>query len=304
MGIAKKFLSFVEIRTKLASVIPFSAALAYSFYLTDRINLHGSLIYFVAAMLFDMPVTAINNYLDNREARTAQHFSHSVSLAIIFAMLVPAGVLGLYIAFTYGLAVLFAGVFCFVAGIAYTFGPAPISKSPYGEAVSGFVQGFLIMFIVVSINTPDLHLTNIYIENLVLRIDFHVPNMLTLGLVSLPAVCCISNIMLANNTCDLEADKNTRYTMARHIGRKNSLRLFAGIYIVAYLSILASVILRAVPILCLASLATIWPVQANVRIFFREQVKPETFSLSIKNFLLIMLPFILTMFLGAILERG
>ncbi|MCL2609196.1 MAG: hypothetical protein FWD94_04750, partial [Treponema sp.] len=162
----------------------------------------------------------------------------------------------------------------------------------------------LIMFIVVSINTPGLHLANVYIEGQILRIDFNLPNMLALGLVSLPAVCCISNLMVANNTCVLEADKNTRYTMARHIGRKNSLRLFAGLYVIVYLAILTSVILRAAPILCLVSLATIWPVLTNVRVFFRKQIKSETFSVSVKNFLLIMLPFILTMFLGAILERG
>jgi len=304
MKTLKTFFSFVEIQTKLASVMPFLAGLAYAFHLFGAISIRSSLIYLAAALLFDMAVTAINNYMDRRETKTAPHFSRAASLAIIFAMIAAAGAFGLYLARLHGPAVLLAGMLCFAAGIAYTYGPAPISKSPYGEAVSGFVMGFVIMFIVVSINAPALPMVDIAFLHQwrVMSIYVNWGNLLALGLVSLPAVCSIANIMLANNICDLEADRETRYTMARHIGARNALRLFACLYAVAYLAVLAATLLRIAPLWCLAALATAWPVGKNVRAFFLRQAKPDTFSLSVKNFLLIMLPFILTLALGGFLD--
>ena len=302
MKTVKTFLSFVEIQTKLASVMPFLAALAYAFYLTGTINLRSSLIYLVAALLFDMAVTAINNHMDKRETKAAPHFSRPVSLTIIFAMAAAAGVLGLYLAYLHGLAVLLAGMICFVAGVAYTYGPAPISKSPYGEAVSGFVMGFVIMFIVVSINAPAIPMVDIMLYDWHLLIDINIANLLAFGIVTLPAICLIANIMLANNICDLEADKATRYTMARHIGIPNALALFATLNCIAYLAIAAGSALGILPLWCLITLATILPVQKNIRMFFRRQVKAETFSLAVKNFMLIMLVFTLTILLGGILS--
>jgi len=300
MKTLKTFLSFVEIQTKLASVAPFLAALAYAFHLTGSINVRSSLIYLAAALLFDMAVTAINNYMDKRETKAVPHFSRPASLIIIFAMTIFAGVLGMYLAYLHGLAVLLAGMLCFVAGIAYTYGPAPISKSPYGEAVSGFMMGAVIMFIVVSINAPSVRMIDITVNYWQVYVDIDLANLLALGLVSLPAVCTIANIMLANNICDRKADEATRYTLVRHVGLKNALYLFAGLYFIAYLAILAASVLRIVPLWCLVAMVTIWPVRENIRRFFQRQVKPDTFSLSVKNFLLIMLPFALTLLLGSI----
>ena len=301
MKTIKTFLSFVEIQTKLASVMPFLVALAYAFYLTGGIYLRNSLIYLAAAFLFDMAVTAINNYMDRRETKSVPHFSRPVSLVIIFAMATAAGVLGLYLAHLYGLALLLAGTICFVAGVAYTYGPAPISKSPYGEAVSGFVMGFVIMFIVLSVNAPTVQIVDIVFYHWHVYMDINLANLLAFGLVSLPAVCLIANIMLANNICDLEADRATRYTMARHIGVPNALALFATLNCVAYLAIVAASVLGVLPLWCLITLVTILPVQKNVRAFFRRQSKRETFSLAVKNFMLIMLALTLTILLGALL---
>ena len=300
MGTVKTFFSFVEIRTKLASVLPFFAAMAYAFHLTGSINLRDSVIYLVAALLFDMAVTAINNYIDKRETKSALHFSRAVSLAIIFAMTAAAAALGLYLAYSHGLAVLLAGIICFTAGIAYTYGPAPISKSPYGEAVSGFVMGTVIMFIVVSINAPELALADITVNDGRLNIGIDIVNLAAFALVTLPAACLIANIMLANNICDIEADRATRYTMARHIGVPNALALFATLNCTAYLAVVAAVVLGIVPVWCLAVLVTVWPVQKNIRAFFRRQVKPDTFVLSVRNFVLVMAVFTVTMAIGGI----
>ena len=71
----KSFLDFVEIRTKLATFLPFLVALAYSFYMTGRINVQSTLIYLAAALLLDMSVTAINNHFNKREEKEKPHYS-------------------------------------------------------------------------------------------------------------------------------------------------------------------------------------------------------------------------------------
>ena len=299
------FFSFVEIKTKLASVLPFLCALAYAFYLTGGLNWRSTLIFLAGDLLFDMSVTAINMHLDKRESGEKPHYPTAVSLAVIFGLIGSAAVFGLYVAYLHGLAVLLAGFVCFAAGIAYTFGPMPISKSPYGELVSGFVEGFVLMFIVTAINTPGYLIADITVSLETWRALIHLDglNLLRLALVTAPASLCIANIMLANNTCDLEIDWNRRYTMPRHIGLKNALRLYGWLYYAVYVLIAAASLTGAVPPLCLLTLATLVPVGKNIRRFREKQTKPETFPLSIMNFALITAVFTATLAAGAWLAR-
>ena len=68
-------------------------------------------------------------------------------------------------------------------------------------------------------------------------------SMIILVLIALPNMCCTSNIMLANNICDVERDvQSKRYTLPYYIGQKKALLLYYGLYGVAYLSIVLTVI--------------------------------------------------------------
>lgn len=297
----KNFLSFVEIKTKTASFIPFFTGVAYAYFINRTINVKGTVVFLIAMFLFDMAVTAINNYMDRREAGVEGHFSRSIMLVMIYSMCVPAALLGLYMTYLYGLAVLFFGCVCFAAGIGYTYGPAPISKSPYGEVVSGMIQGFCIPSLVLIINSHAGQFVRYdylhpYIDLQVNFIEF-----LKLGLAIIPLICCISNIMLANNTCDMEEDAGTRYTLPMHIGKDNALKLFSIIYCIAYLAITVASILRVVPLTCLLTLPVAVIVFKNVSEFCKKQSKPETFPLSIANFVYITVPYILCIWLGAVL---
>jgi 1,4-dihydroxy-2-naphthoate octaprenyltransferase len=63
------------------------------------------------------------------------------------------------------------------------------------------------------------------------------------------------------------------------------------------------VVFRFLSPLSLLLLVTIVPVQKNINVFFKKQVKEETFIVSIKNFILIISVHILLIFLGALLPR-
>ncbi|HPT87472.1 MAG TPA: UbiA family prenyltransferase, partial [Bacillota bacterium] len=121
------------------------------------------------------------------------------------------------------------------------------------------------------------------------------------GMLSVVPFCLTANIMLANNICDLEQDvKVNRYTLPFYLG-KNALWLFAALYYIAYLSVIAMVVAGFIPPLSLLLLVSLIPVQKNINLFFKKQKKEETFIVSIKNFLMIIILHILLIYLGSFL---
>ena len=293
----RRVYQYVEVPTKIASVIPFFTALAYCFFLNGNINIRSSLLFFVAMLLFDMTTTMINNYIDLRQAGKKGFFSRPVMLAMIFCAFLPAALIGLFLAWMHGPVFLLAGIFCFIVGISYTFGPMPISRSPYSELFSGLTMGFVLPFLVITINMPPLVLLSF--SGWEATAVFDLLGLLKFGLVCAPLVFCISNIMLANNICDFEADRDTRYTMPHHIGIKNAVRLFAVLYSFCYLVIIVACVLGLIPWSCLIVMFTIIPVFKNVKRFTKKQVKSETFILAIKNFLFLLVPYAAGLFIGS-----
>jgi 1,4-dihydroxy-2-naphthoate octaprenyltransferase len=296
-----RFFHFVEMQTKIASVMPFCAGLSYAVYVHKRINGKSAAVFFIAMLLFDMAATGINNYIDARAAKSRAHFSDAVSLGIIVFLVALSATLGLCLTRLHGMPVLAAGLVCFAAGIFYTLGPAPISRTPYGELFSGGVMGFLIPFLAFFINAPEN--TFIEIESLfpVLSLRANVFTALKLGFVSLPLACCIANIMLANNICDVDRDiKLSRFTLPYYIGHEKALRLFSFLYYAAYSAILLLSVLRIIPVFCLASLLSFIPVRKNVKLFKMKQTKSETFPLSAVNMLWVGAPYSLLILAGGI----
>jgi len=297
-GVFRRFFYFAEIPTKAASHLPFFVTLAYCYFLKHTVDVKGSVVFFIAMLLFDLSVTMINNYIDSRGTGTHGYFSRPLMLAMILLCAAPSAGIGLYLAWIYGLAFLLAGIFCFTTGIAYSFGPAPISRSPYGELLSGLTQGFVLPFLITAINAPGLVVITLDGWDAAVRLDLR--GLLMFGFACAPMIFCISNIMLANNIRDIETDRGSRYTMARHIGRENALRLFAALYAVVYIVLIIACILHAVPRLCLLVLVTAVPVFRNVKRFLGEiRQKPETFMLAVQNFIIILAPYMVCIFLGA-----
>lgn len=113
------------------------------------------------------------------------------------------------------------------------------------------------------------------------------------------AIFAISNIMLANNICDEQEDKrNNRRTAVFYFGKKVMLRVFALSYVAGYLCLIVAILIGVLPWLSILTLLSIPFVWHNVHVFFQNQVKRETFVLSVKNSVTITMFFTIAMGAG------
>jgi 1,4-dihydroxy-2-naphthoate octaprenyltransferase len=301
MAAVANFLSYVEITTKIASVFPFLVGAGYTLYRYGRLDANKTVLFFVAMLLFDLTVTALNNHIGHRQTGRKPHYTKAVSIALMLVMSGSSALLGVYLAAITDIAVLLAGLFCFAAGILYSCGPLPITRTPFGELLSGSVQGFCIPFIVLEINRP------------IVGIAFQMPGLLAveiswiealyLILAAMPLALCIANIMLANNLCDLEEDIAVqRFTLPYYIGVHHALLLYRLLYLAVYAFIAVSCVLRVVPAYTAAVLLTAIPVKKNVRRFLELQDKRQTFVMAIINFLTILVPYAICIWIGGIIR--
>ena len=286
----KDIIELVELRTKIASVIPFVVGLLYSIWTFGNFNVVNMVLFFIGMVCFDMATTVMNNLMDyvkakNETYRQEENIIGTSSLtvkqaAMIFGSLVGvATIIGIILVVRTNIILLFVGALCFVIGIFYTFGPIPISRMPLGEVLSGVTMGFGIFWIVIFLNSPEASFAWMGLEEGIL---------FKVALLSLPLVCTIANIMLSNNLCDLETDiTNHRYTLVYYIGKPTALKLYQGLYLISFIAIVLAVVFKIAPILMIGTLVVGIPVYKNIQLFIQKQEKRTTFALAIKNMLMI-----------------
>ncbi len=278
----------MEIKTKITSSLTFILTIVFLLSQGETIHWPITLLFFGGMFFFDLTTTAINNYIDSKDNGNVLGFGRKNSLLIIYVLFAISSCLGLLLAYHTDLVILVIGVICFLCGILYTYGPLPISRMPFGEFFSGFFYGVLIPFIIMYINLPKGTFVSYGLSLETISLSVQVIPLLTLLLFSIVPFALTANIMLANNICDLEKDILVkRYTLPYYIGKK-SLSLFAGLYYLTYLSVILMVLFKILSPVVLISLVTIFPVQKNIRSFFKKQVKETTFNISIINFMVIM----------------
>lgn len=299
----ERLLDYVEIRTKITSTFAFLYAAAYLFYSGQPVHWKLSLIFFAAMFLFDLATTAINNFIDSQNNAHAPHFRKKTAIAIIFMLVGVSSALGVYLVYLTDIVVLLLGGLCFLCGIVYTFGPLPISRQPWGEILSGVFYGFFIPFIFLYINMPAGTFLTLEWSRQTVSLELQVLPLFTAGILSVIPVLATANIMLANNICDLEHDiVMKRYTLPYYLGKAKALTLFVLIYYATYPPIIIMVILKIISPVCLVYLVSLIPVQRNIRQFLREQDKGRTFTVSIKNYVIIMGVSTALIFLGGLVK--
>lgn len=285
-------------------MIPFALGTVYALYRFETFNLYHFILMLVSLLSFDMATTAINNYIDYRKAVKTHGYGYEVHNAIvqhklkertvlttIYLLILIAIVTGFILFLNTNILILLLGGLSFLIGILYSFGPIPISRMPLGELFSGLFMGFVIIFITVYVQVPQDQLIAINLHQLlnqgIVSVQLNLLEILLVFMISIPAILGIANIMLANNTCDIEDDiENKRYTLPVYIGRPASLRLFRYVYYVSYLDVIVLLILGVNPLLILLILATFIPVLKNIRLFSANPSKQHTFHLAVKNFIL------------------
>ena len=311
----KDIIGLVELRTKIASVIPFVVGLLYSVWTFGNFSALNMILFFIGMLCFDMATTVMNNLMDYVKAKNETYRQEENIIGrskitvrqatIIFAgLLGVATVVGLILVWRTNLILLFVGMLCFIIGIFYTFGPIPISRMPLGEVLSGVAMGFGIFWIVIFLNSPEASFAWMGLEEGILIVRLTLLDHFKVVLLSLPLVCTIANIMLSNNLCDLETDiTNHRYTLVYYIGKTAALKLYQCLYIMSFIAIIIAVVFRVAPILMLGTIVVMLPVYQNIQKFMQKQEKRTTFALAIKNMVMIHVTQILLLAISVIFFR-
>ena len=299
----QRFLNYVEIRTKIASLLPFLLGLSYVLYTYKQVDIRNTLLFFISMLCFDMATTALNNYIDVKANGKILEFSQKTAKQILYFLLILAILLGLALVFYTGVIVLVLGALCFGVGIFYTFGPVPISRMPLGEIFSGLFMGLFIPFLVVFINAPEDSLIYVTFTNWLLQVSFNIMDLLKLGVVTIPAITGIANIILANNICDLDEDvKVNRFTLPYYTGVKNALNIFAALYYLGFAAIIIMVVFGILPVYGLITIVGLIPIYKNISKFRKQQSKTITFPLSVQNLVISLVPVIIILTIGTILS--
>lgn len=311
MGIIS-FLKLVEIQTKVASIIPYLVGTVFALYKFDNFNMKNAILLFLSMIIFDMTVTAINNYVDYIKAIKKEGFGYEehnaitkyglkpkTVLGIIIVMLIVSSLLGILLFLNTNIIILLVGLVCFTIGIFYSFGPIPISRTPFGEIFSGVTMGFFITFLAIYIHIFDKGILNISIIDGNFELMINLKVIISIFVISIPLIVGIANIMLANNICDIEDDFiNRRFTLPIYIGKENALNIFKYLYYIGFIGVIIGVILKVLPIISLLVLVVFIPINKNIKSFYIVQSKKDTFILAVKNFILLNVTYIFTIVLG------
>lgn len=276
------FLELVEFKAKTASILPFFIGICYSWYNYQSIHLGYVLLYFAAMLIFNMAVDILDNYNDYHHATEVHDYKEKtniigreqLSVRLVFwlmvSMITLSALMGIGLAIVVGWPLFWMGLYCYLVGIFYSSGPRPLSSLPLGEFFSGFTMGFMISLICVYLNAYQVF-------------EWNVATIGSIFLVSLPNTLWIANLMLANNICDLDEDeKNNRYTLVHYLGKPQALRVFAAMNILAFVAILAAVVLDIAPwsvVLTFLAAPFVW--QQTKRLM-EKQIKRETFICAVR----------------------
>lgn len=184
-------------------------------------------------------------------------------LQLALAFYAIAFFIGIYIIVQTSWWLAIVGIVSMAIGYFYTGGPFPIAYTPFGEVVSGFVMGMLLVLISYFIQTGEVTTDAI--------------------LLSVPSMFLVANIMLANNIRDIVQDtKGGRKTMAILIGRENAVRVYATLFALSYIWVIALVLSQHVTPWALIVLLTIpKPIKA-VRTF-KQSENPLEVMPAMKN---------------------
>lgn len=294
----KVFAELIELKAKAASIFPFIMGFLYSWYHYQQVKPMYMLLFFISMLLFNMAVDILDNYMDYHNATDVHDYKEetniigreNLSLTLVrnmmIGLIVSSAIIGVYLASQTSWVILWLGMFSYFIGITYSAGPKPLSSLPVGEVTSGVTMGIVIPLICVYLNVFDI-------------LPFDGQFIIQVAILSLPTALAISNLMLANNTCDVEEDVlNNRHTLVYYIGKKRAVSLFKLLVILSFVFATLGVVLNIVPITLLGIWLIFPKIWKNTMIYSKEQIKTKTFPLAIKNLGMIAITQVVLFFVG------
>ena len=224
----KEFFMCTRPHSYPASIAPVLFGATYALGYEIKFSILKFILFLLACLLIQAATNLFNEYYDYKHGLDkidSEGISGSIVKGNLSSREVMVGALVLYaLAFILGLIltfitsfyVLLVGLVCMLSGYFYTGGKYPIAYSPFGEVVSGFFMGTIIISL------------SFYFQTGYVNADIIV--------VSLPLFIMIGAILLANNIRDLDNDKESgRRTYAILVGRNNAIKTMAISFIVVYL---------------------------------------------------------------------
>ena len=224
----KEFFMCTRPHSYPASIAPVLFGATYALGYESKFSILKFILFLLACLLIQAATNLFNEYYDYKHGLDKID-SEGISGSIVKGNLSPKEVmvgalvlyalafgLGLILTFMTSVYVLLVGLVCMLAGYFYTGGKYPIAYSPFGEVVSGFFMGTIIIAL------------SFYFQTGFVNADIIV--------VSIPLFIMIGAILLANNIRDLDNDKESgRRTYAILVGRNNAIKTMAISFIVVYL---------------------------------------------------------------------
>ena len=224
----KEFFMCTRPHSYPASIAPVLFGATYALGYESKFSIFKFILFLLACLLIQAATNLFNEYYDYKHGLDKAD-SEGISGSIVKGNLSPKEVmvgalvlyvlafgLGLILTFMTSIYVLLVGLVCMLAGYFYTGGEYPIAYSPFGEVVSGFFMGTIIIAL------------SFYFQTGYVNADIII--------VSLPLFIMIGTILLANNIRDLDNDKESgRRTYAILVGRNNAIKTMAISFIVVYL---------------------------------------------------------------------
>jgi len=284
----------VEFRTSIGIITSVFIGTGYGYFVSKSINFPLFLAMIIASILLDGAATVFNNFFDYKKAINKDGYLYNVHNPIVARGISPiiafligllligvAGILGIYIVIkTHWILLLVGGVSILIAYF-YSGGKYPISYSPFGEIVSGLFEGSIVFGIAYFIQTSDFSIT--------------------VFLVSLPISLGIANIMLANNTSDVDEDtKNGRKTLPIVIGQDNGVKVLYLSHALMFILNGLYFILGYMPYSIFLTYLLIPLAIKNLNLFNRTRTKSNGFIHVLKNTILFNILEIISLFLFAI----
>lgn len=312
----KAFISFIELRTKVASLLPLLLGTTLAYYTLETLYLERFFLMFIALLCIDMATTGLNHYFDAKRAivTTGYHYDQHNPITsnqltqkrakrYLIELLLVGSCAGIGLTVLTNPFVLVLGAISFFIGIIYSAGPLPLSRTILGELFSGLFMGLLITFIAFYIQLPAGYLGEISLSTTFVYVSLKLTTLIPVILLGLQLSLMIGNIMLANNICDREEDiLNNRYTLPVVMGMKKSVILFKVNTFLAYGILVFGVLLKQLPLAMLITIITFPFIYKRARIFCANPVKSKTFKLAVSNFLVFASTLLLTLIVAIFLN--
>lgn len=214
----------------------------------------------IASIFIQMATNMFNEYYDfKRELDTEDSIGiggaivrngvkPKTVLNLAFALYAISALIGVYICSQTSWWLAVVGIIAMMIGYFYTGGPYPIAYTPFGELVSGFVMGMLLILIAFYIQTETITLDAV--------------------LLSVPSMLLVGAIMLANNIRDIVGDTiGGRKTLAILVGRPNAIKILAAFFAISYVWIIGLIIFNHLSLWALLILLSIKKPITAVAIF-------------------------------------